>query len=863
MNVVPASKPNLNSYFSMDMQQVTRFSITAFLAAVMSGEVRAVDVPKEAARLPTAEYKRSDTNFYPKGDIVKTHPTAVIIAAARVTQKDDSYFFTPLKKAPKEMYVESLNDWIEPITPPDMPASLGVPPDAMQIREPQGDVQVALPSAPANFTPVTNGMTLPNGAVVKTGEGGTAAVLFGGVDSARLMPNSAAAVQQTVTAQSRSAEVDLTAGGIFSKVGTQVGVKGNYEVHTPFGNAGAAGGDFVTITTAAHTDVWVAQGTVYLENPDSKIAETTTSTGTGPLKIMRLPQITDPQLSAQADVETLTMALNFIPLANQKIKALHDKKASGTALTANEESYLKRIKEVPCLIKLALVEPPAPPPAPIPAPAPVIAPLTPAPALAPAPPPPANPKPLIVMVHSDGTVRFKGANMELPAFQSKLEKLVKSSPDQAFVVKQGKTVSYEKVKAVMDAFTAAQAKNVSVTMPPVPPPAPVATPAPAIAPLTPAPTLAPAPPPPSNPKPLTVTVHSDGTVRFKGANLGLAEFQSKLETLVKASPNQALVIKAGKNVPYDKVKTVLDLCTAAQVLNVTVSVPVPATPVPSATTVAPEAAAPTPPLASSQPSAPGPVVPIQINLRADGMVDINGAPSDLDGLKSRLADVAKANPTQPLSITGREQVTHDQLKKVVAICHAAKLKVTVAKALPLPPKIKPVAPVAVQPTPAFVTSKAPATSKTPETTAIPANSSNDMVPIDIGLLPDGTVDLLGETMSTDELRSRLVQIAQENPEQLLVITREVKVPQDQLSKVLAICHELKLKPKVLKTGEKSTSLIVPTSPASNLPAPGLLMHPSMESISSNAPPMSPSAPTPSPSSTPNLPTTNAPPMPGP
>ena len=71
-------------------------------------------------------------------------------------------------------------------------------------------------------------MALPNGAVVKTGADGTAAVLFGGVDSARLMPNSSAAVQQTVTAQSRSVEVDLTAGGVFSKVGTQVGVAGTY-----------------------------------------------------------------------------------------------------------------------------------------------------------------------------------------------------------------------------------------------------------------------------------------------------------------------------------------------------------------------------------------------------------------------------------------------------------------------------------------------------------------------------------------------------------------------------------------------------------------------------------------------------------
>ncbi len=149
------------------------------------GAWAAEDLPDAPNAAKAAEYKRADANFYPKGDIAKSHSTAVIVPIGGYTRKDASYFFTPKKKAPKDLYVETLNDWIEPITPPDMPASLGVPPDAMQIREPQGDVQVALPSAPANFTQATEGMTIPNGTVLKTGANGTAAVLFGGVDSAR------------------------------------------------------------------------------------------------------------------------------------------------------------------------------------------------------------------------------------------------------------------------------------------------------------------------------------------------------------------------------------------------------------------------------------------------------------------------------------------------------------------------------------------------------------------------------------------------------------------------------------------------------------------------------------------------------
>jgi biopolymer transport protein ExbD len=599
------------------MHHVSHFSLLLLSAAVMTSATRAADLSdaaKAPAKIATAEYKRNDASFYPKGAIVKTRPTAVILPAGKVTQKDDSYFFTPQKKAPKEIFVEVRNDWVEPITPPDMPASLGVPPDAMQIREPQGDVQVAFPSAPANFAPVTDGMTLPNGAVVKTGDNGTAAVLFGGVDSARLMPDSAAAMQQTVTAHARTAEVDLTAGGIFSKVGTQVGVSGTYEVHTPFGNAVAHGGDFATVTTSARTDVWVAQGTIALELPNSKETETATADGTGPLKIIRFPQIPDPHESADADVESLTAVLNFIPLANQKLKALHDKTNGGATLTDNEQDYLKRIKEVPCLIKLDLVEPPAP----APVPAPIIAPLATAPTLA---PPPAPPKPLTVVIHTDGKVKFKGATIGLAEFQSKLETLIQTSPDQAVVIKAGKTVPYDKFKAVMDACTTAQVKNVTVAAPAPRPPvetAVVPTPIAPIAPMTESPSINPLPPAtapaPAKPKPLTVVVHSDGKVRFKGATLGLAEFQAKLETLITASPNQALVIKAGKTVPYDKFTAVMDVCTTAQVKNVTVAKPAPTppseTPATTPTPVAPIAPVvesptvnPTPPSAAPAPAA--------------------------------------------------------------------------------------------------------------------------------------------------------------------------------------------------------------------------------------------------------------------
>lgn len=352
------------------MQHLIRFTFALIIAAVMSSPAFAKTSTKEA------EYKRTDDNFYWRGDVLKVDPSAVIIPAGDYTQKGDSYYILAHQKTPKEIYIQVLNDWIEPITPPDMPVSLGVAPDAMQIREPRGDVQVALPSAPTNFAAATEGMTIPNGAVIKTGVDGTAAVLFGGVNSARLIPNSEAAVQQTLTPQLRSTEVDLRSGAVFSKVGLRPGEKQDYQVHTPFGVAAAKGTDFVSVAMPARTDVWIAQGIVRLDQPDGKVVGTVSSTGTGGLKIIRFPIMTDMHQAMMASAETMTAAMNVIPMVNVKVKALHDQIAKGLTLTPHQKEYLSRIKKIPCLIKLALVEPP-----PVPAPAPSVAPAaTPAPA---------------------------------------------------------------------------------------------------------------------------------------------------------------------------------------------------------------------------------------------------------------------------------------------------------------------------------------------------------------------------------------------------------------------------------------------------------------------------------------------------
>jgi hypothetical protein len=324
-----------------------------------------------ASPAKTAEYRQTDPNFYLREAVLKADPTAVIIAPGGYHKKDDSYFIPARKKPAPQIYVEVVKDWLEPITPPSMPTSLGIAPDAMQIREPQGDVQVALPSNPSAFVPATDSMSLPNGTLIKTGGNGSAAVLFGGINSARLAPNSEAAVQQTVTPDLRSTRVDLKSGAVFSKVGLRKGEKQDYQVHTPFGVAAARGTDFVTVALPNRTDVWIAQGTVQFDQPDGQTVGTIKSTGNGTLKIIRFPTMDDAHQTMMADAETMTAAMNFIPLVNLKVKALHDQVAQGQKLNPSEKKYLGLIKKVPVLIALTLVEPPAPTPPPPPPPAPV------------------------------------------------------------------------------------------------------------------------------------------------------------------------------------------------------------------------------------------------------------------------------------------------------------------------------------------------------------------------------------------------------------------------------------------------------------------------------------------------------------
>ncbi len=294
------------------------------------------------------EYKAADANIYLPADAQDSEP----ILSKGVTHTGDSYFVMGKKKAAPVVYVEDKREWLEPLSPPDG-TPLDIKPDAMDLRDVQGDVSVQGPGGGA-FVPATEKMPLINGAVVKTGAGGTAVVLFGGVASTRFSPNSEAAVQQNITPAERSEQIDLRVGIAFAKVGTLVGQKNDLKVITATATAESHGGDFAVAQMSNRVDLFLASGAAKL-TANGKAMKAVA------LGITRAPVLADKAVAAAADAETLGAIFNFIPTANTKLKALRDSLGSGAQLSKAQKAYVARIVRVPVLTKLAYVPPPAPP----------------------------------------------------------------------------------------------------------------------------------------------------------------------------------------------------------------------------------------------------------------------------------------------------------------------------------------------------------------------------------------------------------------------------------------------------------------------------------------------------------------------
>jgi biopolymer transport protein ExbD len=523
------------------------------------------------AALPEAQYRPADSNFYFTRDVKAIDPDAVILPETSFRQQDGIYYYAPHRKAPQEIYVREMVDWLEPVTPPSMPLTpegLGIAPDEMQVREPHGDVTVALPASPSDFIPATNRMVIPDGTIVKTGANGTAAVLLGGVNSLRLAPNTQASIEQTVAPDLRSTRIDLKMGAAFSKVGLRPGAAQDYEIRTASGTVKVKGTDFLTVVGIDHTNVFLVQGVVAFDGPTGHQLALARSDGTGE------PQIIQSELATHGGhgppppvIGEATMAFDFIPTINVKVRKLREKEASGATLTPEETKYLSLLRRVPVLIKLSRVLPvPSPAPSTVAAPAPSPVPPAPAPlpekkAVVKSPPPAPAPEKKVAAKKPAPKPVAKVAAVKPVAPAPMADEAPPSAPLPAAM----SNLAAEIVTPV-DLSTPGQKPELAQTTPkpakkiaPKPKPALAAVPAKVKPPAV----HVPAPMPVAASKPLKATVHADGMVDFRGQKLPTADFESKLKEVMAAKPHKTLLLHATNDVPFANIKEIIDAGNAA------------------------------------------------------------------------------------------------------------------------------------------------------------------------------------------------------------------------------------------------------------------------------------------------------------
>jgi biopolymer transport protein ExbD len=664
------------------------------------------------------------------------------------------------------------------------------------------------------------------------------------------MPDSEAAVQQAVASTSRAVEVDLTIGGVFSKVGTQVGVGSQFQVHTRNGTAQAAAGDFATFTTPERTDVWVSQGVIDLLAPDGRKFGSVAANGTDPLKLIRYPAIASQAQSQQADAESLTAILDFIPVANQKLAALHQKAAAGVALTSNEQTYLQRIKQVPALIKLEIIVPP-------PAELAVLAdgtvgfqgatlslielggklkdyvatayqpiidvkagpgatyagfqaaleackaatglkykvvgeiPAKPAPP----PPPPAPPKPLEVTVQADGSIKLQGATVTSDEFPAKIKAAATATPNVPVIVKPDPKASYAAVGPLIDTCKNTPVTNLQVEYPPV--------------------------------KELTVAVHGDGSIVFHGAAEALDEFSADIKAGVQQRPELAVVVHSNPKADYAKFTAVIDACKAANAKQLTI---VPPTPQP-----------PPPPK-------------LDAFVLADGSIKFQGSVLKLDDFTAKIKAAVAATPDAPVTVSGDPKASYADVAAVVDACKnapaknfsilppakvltvtvhgdgsilfhgetmssdafASEIKAAVALWPDLPivihsnPKadyakfqavvdaskatgakeVTLVPPTPQKPKPAPAVAATPALPPTAETPPTPAPAPKPVAPAEplpVVAHADGTIKFQGKTMKIDEFKAKIKTAATANPDLAVIIHSNPKMDYAKFEAVVDAC----------------------------------------------------------------------------
>lgn len=142
--------------------------------------------------------------------------------------------------APTIPLLKNIIYWAEPVTPAAPQQLPAIASDEMKLLEVQGGVTLILPNT-SNEVTATNGQVIPNGTEIKTTKNGSVAILLGGVNSTRVLPESDVILNQGLASNKRTTLIDLKGGIVCPNVGRREGETQDFKVKTAGGVAAAQG----------------------------------------------------------------------------------------------------------------------------------------------------------------------------------------------------------------------------------------------------------------------------------------------------------------------------------------------------------------------------------------------------------------------------------------------------------------------------------------------------------------------------------------------------------------------------------------------------------------------------------------------
>jgi len=284
--------------------------------------------PQPAYRMTPATDSRSAANIQPERSSSKhvqlqdSTETSSLLASDAPASLRDPEGSSPSSPLPSSHVAEKDPStklfWAEPVTPLHGPPPQ-VASDQMMLVEVHGPVTIKAPDGSTSTG--TNGTIVPSGATVSTAEDASAAVFMGGINSARLLPQSEASVTQNLDGTVRKTRIDLHKGSVFSRVGRRTGETEDYKVHTPQGVAAAHGTAFDTsIVTSGGTTFtlcFVENGVVKLTDASGAHSFTITPESGDQIAFASTPTV------SLADAKQILLdILNLLQQFNTKLQAI-------------------------------------------------------------------------------------------------------------------------------------------------------------------------------------------------------------------------------------------------------------------------------------------------------------------------------------------------------------------------------------------------------------------------------------------------------------------------------------------------------------------------------------------------------------